>query len=80
MIDENVIKIREEIDERFESNKTMRLLKNQKVTEMIGSKEIQGMRDIMEAHGEGNSMEIAFEIFMLGYIYGKKQKEKKERD
>lgn len=63
--------MREEIDERFESNDTMRLLKNQKVTEMIGSKEIQGMRDIMGVNGEGISMEIAFEIFMLGYIYGK---------
>lgn len=75
MIDENVIKMREEIDERFESNDTMRLLKNQKITEIIGSEEIQGIREILEAHGVEDKIEIALEIFMLGYIYGQKSGE-----
>lgn len=80
--------------EMYNVNPTMELLEHQKVVSMLDDEMFAELQNIMKAYEEfGSGWEkvlaisfrkynecfLSFDIFMLGYIYGKREERKKNK-
>lgn len=66
---------------RYEMNETMRLLGNQYPIDVFwGNDEVRkGIEEIAEARPRSFDYDSAADIFMLGYIYGKRAERKRKK-
>lgn len=65
----------------YNENETMRLLGKQSYGEMFGRDQeaYKGIKEIQQARMHEFTVDAAFDIFMLEYIYGKRAERKKRK-
>lgn len=65
----------------YNENETMRLLGKQSYGEIYGRNQeaYKGIKEIQQARMHEFTVDAAFDIFMLGYIYGKRAERKRRR-
>lgn len=56
----------------YEANETMKLLGHQCPADMITSEIVEQMNEITEARKYTTTFETALDMFLLGYIHGKR--------
>lgn len=72
---------------RYTANETMKLLGKQYHSAIIDARVYAEIKDILQAHGFDNALNNAFnlgmmgvDIFMLGFIYGKRVERARKRN
>ena len=64
---------------KYQSSETMRMIGNQYFSKIIMEEQINAIKDIIKAYPNGLTTDTAIDVFLLGFIYGKREERKKNK-